>query len=95
MKNVFIFFAILIIGLIAFIDAKDRFSELDEISANTPSQVEMKQMINKQDAKLNRDDIQNRNSIQTLKQKSNSDGAKQNQLNNVDRMRDTIDNQIP
>ena len=55
----------------------------------------MKQMINKQDAKLNRDDIQNRNSAQTLKQKSNSDGAKQNQLNNFDRMRDTIDNQIP
>ena len=47
MKKSLIFFSIFIVALIAFIDAKDRIQELDEVAANTPSQVEMKQTINK------------------------------------------------
>ncbi|CDE88964.1 TPA: hypothetical protein CPT81_05605 [Candidatus Gastranaerophilales bacterium HUM_20] len=45
MKKSLIFLSILIVAFIAFFDAKDRIEELDEVAANTPSQVEMKQQI--------------------------------------------------
>lgn len=45
MKKSLIFLSILIVSFIAFFDAKDRIEELDEVAANTPSQVEMKQTI--------------------------------------------------
>lgn len=97
MKKTFIFLSIFIIGLIAFFDARERLQQLDEISANTPSQVEMKQMINKPDEQINKDNVQNQNSIQTLQEKTdqNNHPIQQNQLNNVDKRRDTINNQIP
>ena len=47
MKKSLIFLCIFTVAFIAFFDAKDRIEELDEVAANTPSQVEMKQMINK------------------------------------------------
>ena len=57
----------------------------------------MKQMINRPDEQLNKDNIQNQNSMQTLKEKSeqNNRPIQQNQLNNIDKRRDTIENQIP
>ncbi len=96
MKKSLIFLSIFIITLIAFFDAKDRFAELDEISANTPAQVEMKQMINKPDEQMNTDNIQNQNSIKNLQEKMNQDDSliKQNQLNNIDKRRDTIENKV-
>ncbi len=96
MKKTFIFLSIFIIGLIAFFDARERFQQLDEISANTPSQVEMKQMINKPDEQMKKDNIQNQNSVQSLQQKmkENDNLLQQNQLNNVDKRRDTINNQM-
>lgn len=96
MKKSFIFLSIFIITFIAFFDAKDRFRELDEVAANTPSQVEMNQMINKPDKQINKDNIQNQQNVQTLKQKTDQDNSaiKRNQLNNVDKLRDTIKNQI-
>lgn len=97
MKKSLIFLSIFIISFIAFFDAKDRFKELDEITANTPAQVEMKQMINKPDEQMSKDNIQNQNSVQTLqeKMKQNDGLIKQNQLDNIDKRRDTINNQIP
>ncbi len=97
MKKTFIFLSIFIIGLIAFFDAKERFQQLDEISANTPSQVEMKQMINRPDGQLNKDNIQKQNNVQTLQDKMNQNNKpiQQNQLDNIDKRRDTINNQIP
>lgn len=47
MKRTLIIFSILIVGLLAYVDTKTRFQELDEISASTPSQVEMKREIPK------------------------------------------------
>ncbi len=96
MKKSFIFLSIFIIAFIAFFDAKDRFKELDEVAANTPSQVEMKQMINKPDEQINKDNIQNQKNVQTLQQKmnQNNNAIKQNQLDNVDKRRDTIKNPI-
>lgn len=95
MKNTFIFLSILIISFIAIFDAKDRIKELDKISANTPSQVEMKQMINKPDEQMPKDNLQNQNSIRTLQERMEQDTqTKQNQLDNVDKRRDTIKNQI-
>lgn len=96
MKKSFIFLSIFIITFIAFFDAKDRFKELDEVAANTPSQVEMKQMINKPDEQINKDNIQKQQNVQTLQQKTDQDNSaiKQNQLNNIDKRRDTIKNQI-
>lgn len=96
MKKTFIFLSIFIIGLIAFCDARERFQQLDEISANTPSQVEMKQMINKPDEQMNKDNIQRQNSMQTLQDKMKQDNKpiQQNQLNNIEKRRDTINNQM-
>ncbi len=42
MKKPLIIIAIIAVGTVAVIDTKARIKELDEISANTPSQVEMK-----------------------------------------------------
>lgn len=96
MKKSLIFLSVFIITFIAFLDAKDRFAELDEVAANTPAQVEMKQMINKYDEQMTQDVIQNRNSVETLKEKTKQNNwqIKQNQLDNVDRRRDTIKNQM-
>ena len=94
MKNLFIFLTIFVIGLIAFYDAKERLQQLDEISANTPAQVEMKQMMNKPDTMMNKDNIQYKNNIQSLDEKAlqNDRPIQQNQLNNIDKRRDTIIN---
>lgn len=95
MKKSFIFLSIFIITFIAFFDAKDRLNELNEVAANTSSQVEMNQMINKPDKKLLKDNIQNQNSIQTLKEKSKQNNTlQQNQFDNVKDRRDSINNQI-
>lgn len=96
MKKSLIFLSVFIITFIAFLDAKDRFAELDKVSANTPSQVEMQQMIDKPDEQMTQDVIQNRNSIETLKEKTKQNDwqMKQNQLDNVDKRRDTIKNQM-
>lgn len=96
MKKLFIFLSIFIIGLIAFFDARERFQQLDEISANTPSQVELQQMMNRPDAQMKKDNIQNQNSIQNFQNKmpQNNNVLQQNQLNNIDKRRDTINNQM-
>lgn len=95
MKKLFIFLTVFVIGLIAFFDARERLQQLEKISANTPSQVEMKQMINKPDAQMNKDNIQYQNSVKSLdeKAKQNDRPIQQNQLNNIDKRRDTINNQ--
>ncbi len=55
MKNFFIFLSIFTVFVVAFIDIKDRFRELDNIvSSPTPSQIEMMRP-------LNRKDIQSKN----------------------------------
>ena len=87
----------MVVAMIAFFDAKDRFTELDSVAANTPSQVEMKQMINKngEQTKNSVHDFkntqqQNSESIQDKMNKGRLDN--QNQLNNIDKRRDTINN---
>ena len=42
MKNFFIIFSIMVVGILAFMDAKTRMEELDNVAATTPAQVEMK-----------------------------------------------------
>lgn len=96
MKNLFIFLSIFVICLIAFFDARERFQQLDEISANTPAQVEMKQMINKPEKQMKKDEIENGNTLQNSQNKIKpTDNFRQNQLENVEKRRDTINNQIP
>lgn len=96
MKRLFMFLSILVIGLIAVFDAQERFQQLDEISANTPAQVEMKQMINKPDVQMKKDDIENKNNIQNLHDKQKHDNVlQQNQLENVEKRRNSINNQMP
>lgn len=64
MKKSLIFLSILIVSFIAFFDAKDRIEELDEVAANTPSQVEMKQTI-RPPIQQNTNDIQPQTTINT------------------------------
>lgn len=97
MKKLLIFLSVFVIGLIAFFDAKERLAELGSVAANTPSQIEMKQMINKTDEQMMRHvpDFQTseQKESQTIQDKMNAGRAdSQNQLNNVDKRRDTINN---
>ena len=46
MKNVLVFFSIFTVLCIAVYDVRERAKELEDVAANTPAQVEMKQMIN-------------------------------------------------
>ncbi len=96
MKKMFIYLSVFVICLIAFFDARERFQQLDEISANTPAQVEMKQMINKPEKQMKKDEIENSNTLQNSQNKIKpTDNFRQNQLENVEKRRDTINNQIP
>lgn len=45
MKRFFILFSIMVVGMLAFVDAKTRMDELDDVAATTPGQVEMKREI--------------------------------------------------
>ncbi len=96
MKKIFILSSILIITCIAFFDAKDRFKELDEVAANTPSQVEMKQQINKpyeQPENLNpSQNFDNSKGFQKNPQQ-NGQADKENQLDNFQKRRNSIKNQ--
>lgn len=47
MKKFFIIFSILVVAMLAFLDAKTRIDELDAVAATTPSQVEMKRDMQK------------------------------------------------
>ncbi|CDE59008.1 unknown [Fusobacterium sp. CAG:439] len=99
MKKSLIFLSIFIVSLIAFIDAKDRIEELDEVAANTPSQVEMKQMINKpeEQMKYNTDAIKNNvnnNAESAVKKRIQDNQLMQKQQDNVDRRRDSINNTV-
>lgn len=99
MKKSLIFLSIFIVSLIAFIDAKDRIEELDEVAANTPSQVEMKQMLNKpeEQMKYNTDAIKNNvnnNAESAVKKRIQDNQLMQKQQDNVDRRRDSINNTV-
>ena len=97
MKNSLILASILIITLIAFFDAKERLAELESVAANTPSQIEMKQMINDPDAQMKKHIPDFKNSTeqnaQTIQDKMNQGREdSQNQLNNTDKRSNTINN---
>ena len=99
MKNSLILVSILIIAIIAFFDAKERFAELESVAANTPAQIEMKQMINNPDAQMKNHIPNFKNSTeqnsQTIQDKMNQGREdSQNQLNNVDKRRNTINNKV-
>lgn len=87
MKKSLIFCSIFIVAFIAFWDAKDRFSELEEVAANTPSQVEMNQTMKRPlEKEVDRDKINtqiNQNKIQNQIQEN-----KQLIQNNYDKVQD-------
>lgn len=96
MKKIFIFLSFFAIIFMAFVDAKDRFKALEEISANTPSQVEMNQMMNKPKTQMKPDFIPeySNKSKQNIQNNNNFEinQNKQNQWDNVDKRRNTIQN---
>lgn len=47
MKRYLVIFSIMVVAMLALIDAKTRMDELDDVAATTPSQVEMKREIPK------------------------------------------------
>lgn len=47
MKRFFIIFSIMVVAMLAFFDAKTRMNELEEVAATTPSQIEMKNDLQK------------------------------------------------
>jgi preprotein translocase subunit SecF len=93
MKINFIFLSIFIIVLIAFLDV-GKFYKV--ISANTPSQVEMRQMLNKPDEQMVKDAIQQKENPNFQERtQSNTIQTQKKQLDNVDKRRNSIKNQIP
>lgn len=102
MRKLFIFLSVLAIILIAFLDVKERFQQLDEISANTPSQVEMKQFINAPDKQmqnnhrspLGRIDENLQPNSKSFQENRMPESIQQNQLNSIQRRRNSITNPI-
>lgn len=92
MKKIFVYFSIFIVGLIAYYDAKERLAQLDKAAANTPAQVEMKQMINPPVEPLKKDIIFEKDNTNNIVKPEQP--YKQNQLDKIDKRRDTIKNQI-
>lgn len=96
MRKSLIFLSIFIVALIAFVDAKDRIEELDEVAANTPAQVEMKQTINPITPSAKKPNINNINPTfnqesQKLHQKMIQDSSRlQEKFNNVQERRKNI-----
>ncbi|CCY62294.1 unknown [Clostridium sp. CAG:967] len=96
MKKSLIFLSILIVSFIAFFDAKDRIEELDEVAANTPSQVEMKQQI-RPPVQQNMNNFQEDKKTDTEKLKQQMQQNNQNLPNNLDKIqerRNTITNPV-
>ncbi len=100
MRKFLIFLCILTVSFIAFFDAKDRFKELEEVAANTPSQVEMKQMINRPDSMLNRSadipkpyNVQNDDAKNLHKKMMQGNEQLKQKYENVDKRRETIQKQ--
>ena len=98
MKKLFMYLTIAIITFMAVLDAKDRIKELDEISANTPSQVEMNQMMNRPDSHIKQNFIPEYNSNFNQNQQNNMNfdinQNKQNQLDNIEKRRNSIPNLV-
>lgn len=89
MKKLLIFLSIFTILTLAFIDAKERFAELDEVAASTPAQVEMKQQLNKRETKSHSLDF-NENT-QNTHEKIRS-RTKNNLQNSIDEMNNRAKN---
>ncbi len=96
MKKSLIFLCILTVAFIAFFDAKGRIEELDEVAANTPSQVEMKQMMNKPREQM-KDHIpdfkETPKPVQNNSLANPQDKNLQNKFENVEKRRNTIPQQ--
>lgn len=92
MKNVLVFFSIFTVLCIAVYDVRERAKELEDVAANTPAQVEMKQMINKP-GEVPKSDIlfEQKNNENPVKVFQESDKYRQNQLKNIEKRRETID----
>ncbi len=96
MKKSLIFMSIFIVSFIAFWDAKDRLQELDEVAVKTPAQVEMKPMIQKNDDRAEKDDIQKQNSSEILQNNLNQDSSKnfKNPVNSTNKNSAPVNNQF-
>lgn len=96
MKNFLIFCSILIVTLIAFLDARDRFCELDKNAANTPAQVELNQTMTRPE----KNEIERPEQVQQvnpnkLQEKINEDKPHlQNTYDKIKDRRNTITNPI-
>lgn len=100
MKKSLIFLCILVIAFLAFFDAKDRFAELDEVAANTPSQVEMYQMIDKPKEQI-KNYIQDEKPLQEQSKSQNYNNPKndknpdsQEQFDKIKKRRNSINQEI-
>ena len=67
MNKHLIIFSILVVCIMAYADARDRFRELDEVAANTPAQVEMKPVFNNN---LPNQEFETKNEMSKPKQQS-------------------------
>lgn len=86
----------MIVGILAYVDAKDRMDELDEVAANTPAQVEMKIQTDPASPLKLQQDIEKIQPIintdtQKLHEKIQMDSTKtQEQFNKMQERRNTI-----
>lgn len=91
MKNILIFLSIFTVICMAAYDVKGRFGELEEVAANTPAQVEMKQDIRKpinNSFNLDSNKLEDQN---TSKFFQDDEKFRLEQLENVEKRRNTID----
>ena len=96
MKQFLIFFSIMVVGFLAYFDASTRMDELDEVAANTPSQVELQQTMKKpqtnniQNNNINIQPQQNFQNNQPVNKIINPAGNSTNQFDKIQERRKTI-----
>lgn len=94
MRKSLIFLSIFIVSFIALWDMKDRLNELDSIAVKTPSQVEMKPMIQKFGERAEKDDFQKRNTPKQFEGDYENEQSKKfkNPVTNTNRNPAPVDN---
>lgn len=96
MRKFLIFCSIFIVTIIAFLDARERFSELENVAANTPSQVELNQSMTRPEKnEINRPEQVTKEEPNRLQDKINEPKTNlQNSYDKIEDRRNTITNPI-
>ena len=91
MKKLLILVSIGMIFVFAFLDARDLYSELNSVATSrTPSQIEMRPLINRQTGQSDNVQFNNNQNTQHDKMRTNSNYSNHNFQESIDKMNDRL-----